>query len=158
VENFRLIFPHIKNTASTMTDRPKFKPDPRLKLMDQVRQALRYHHYAYRTEQTYCDWIVRYIKHFGAKRHPKEMGKAEIEAFLSHLATVQKVYPSTQRQALNAIVCDPHARRWSRHPSRPGTDGSCRHQDNRNLNPRDAKRYRFYRKSVGYDLALQKPN
>jgi len=38
-----------------------FRPDPGLKLMDQVRQVLRYHHYAYRTEQTYCDWIVSYI-------------------------------------------------------------------------------------------------
>ena len=35
-----------------------FKPDQKLKLMDQVRQVLRYHHYAYRTEQTYCDWII----------------------------------------------------------------------------------------------------
>jgi hypothetical protein len=35
--------------------RPRFKPDPNLKLMDQVRQVLRYHHYAYRTEQTYCN-------------------------------------------------------------------------------------------------------
>ena len=43
-----------------MESNKKFKPDPRLKLMDQVRQVLRYHHYAYRTEQAYCDWIVRY--------------------------------------------------------------------------------------------------
>jgi Phage integrase, N-terminal SAM-like domain len=43
----------------------KFKPDPGLKLMDQVRQVLRYHHYAYRTEQSYCDWILRYIKFHG---------------------------------------------------------------------------------------------
>ena len=43
----------------------KFKPDPELKLMDQVRQVLRYFHYAYRTEQSYCDWIVRYLKFNG---------------------------------------------------------------------------------------------
>ena len=72
--------------------------------MDQVRQVLRYHHYAYRTEQTYCDWIVRHIKYFGAKRHPRDMGKTEIESFLSNLATRQKVSASTQRQALNAII------------------------------------------------------
>ncbi len=53
----------------------KFRADPDLKLMDQVRQVLRYHHYAYRTENTYCDWIVRYIKYFGAKKHPRDMGK-----------------------------------------------------------------------------------
>ena len=54
--------------------------------MDQVRQVLRYPHYAYRTENTYCDWIVRYIKYFGAKKHPRDMGKNEIDTYLSHLA------------------------------------------------------------------------
>lgn len=83
---------------------PKFKPDPHLRLMDQMHQVLRYHHYAYRTEQTYCDWILRYIKFHGSKTHPKDMGKSEIEAFLSHLATHGSVSASTQRQALNAIV------------------------------------------------------
>jgi len=75
-----------------------------LRLMDQARQVLRYHHYAYRTERTYCDWIVRYIKFHGGKNHPRDMGKAEIEAFLSYLATQRKVSASTQRQALNALV------------------------------------------------------
>jgi integron integrase len=82
----------------------KFTPDPNLKLMDQVRQVLRYYHYAYRTEQTYCDWILRFVKFHGAKTHPKDMGKAQVEAFLSHLATNGKVAAATQRQALNAIV------------------------------------------------------
>jgi len=82
----------------------KFRPDPKLKLMDQVRQVLRYHHYAYRTEQTYCDWILRYIKFHGGKTHPAQMGKTEIDAFLSHLAVHGRVSASTQRQALNAIV------------------------------------------------------
>jgi len=84
--------------------KPKFMPDPKLKLMDQVRQVLRYHHYAYRTEQTYCDWILRYIKFHGGKTHPARMGKPEIDAFLSHLATHGRVAASTQRQALNAII------------------------------------------------------
>jgi integron integrase len=82
----------------------KFKPDPELKLMDQTRQVLRYHHYAYRTEQTYCDWIMRYIKFHGGKTHPAQMGKIQIDAFLSHLATHHKVSASTQRQALNAVI------------------------------------------------------
>ncbi|MFZ0726036.1 MAG: integron integrase [Desulfobacterales bacterium] len=81
-----------------------FKPDQKLKLMEQARQVLRYHHYAYRTEQTYCDWIIRFIKFHGAQIHPSQMGKAHIEAFLSHLATEKKVSASTQRQALNAII------------------------------------------------------
>jgi integron integrase len=81
-----------------------FRPDPNLRLMDQVRQVLRYHHYAYRTEQTYCDWIRRYIRYHGGQTHPRKMGKKEIEAFLSHLAIQQNVAAATQRQALNAIV------------------------------------------------------
>jgi len=82
----------------------KFRPDPSLRLMDQVRQVLRYNHYRYRTEQTYCDWIVRYLKYHKCQKHPREMGKVEIEAFLSHLASDRLVSASTQRQALNAVV------------------------------------------------------
>lgn len=90
--------------AIIMESNRKFKPDTKLKLMDQVRQVLRYHHYAYRTEQTYRDWILRYIKFHGAKKHPKYMGKIEIDAFLSHLAVNRKVSAATQKQALNAII------------------------------------------------------
>ena len=86
------------------TNKLKFRPDPKLKLTDQVRQVLRYHHYAYRTEQSYCDWILRYIKFHGGNTHPAKMGKKEIGAFLSHLATHLHVAAATQRQALNAIV------------------------------------------------------
>ena len=84
--------------------RPRFKPDPSLKVMDQVPQVLRYHHYAYRTEKTYCNWIVRFKRFHGAKIHPAEMGKVHIEGFLGHLATRGEVSAATQRQALNAIV------------------------------------------------------
>ncbi|OIP88124.1 MAG: integrase [Syntrophaceae bacterium CG2_30_58_14] len=72
--------------------------------MDQVREVLRYHHYAYRTEQTYCQWILRYIHHFGGKTHPRYLGANDVEAFLSHLAIEGKVSGATQRQALNALV------------------------------------------------------
>ena len=87
-----------------MESNNKFKPDPRLKLMDQVRQVLQYHHYAYRTEKSYCDWIVRYIKFHGSKRHPQDMGKTEIDTFPSHMATHGHVAAATQRQAFNAII------------------------------------------------------
>ncbi|MGV8058287.1 MAG: integron integrase [Smithellaceae bacterium] len=87
-----------------MENKPKFHPNQNLKLMDQVREVLRYHHYSYRTEQTYCQWILRYIQHFGGKTHPKLLGAKDIETFLSHLATEGKVTASTQRQALNALV------------------------------------------------------
>ncbi len=66
-----------------MENKAKFKPDPSLNLMDQVRQVLRYQHYALRTERAYCDWILRFIRFHGAKKHPKYMGKIEIDAYLS---------------------------------------------------------------------------
>ena len=71
--------------------------------MDQVREVLRYHHYAYRTEQSYCQWILRYIR-FHGKTHPKALGVQHVERFLSNLVTEGKVAASTQSQALNAIV------------------------------------------------------
>lgn len=73
------------------------------KLLDQVRDQIRIKHYSYRTEQTYVYWIRRYIL-FHNKRHPAEMGGAELEAFLTHLAVVDKVAASTQNQALNAVL------------------------------------------------------
>jgi len=104
MENNSWIFHVLPIWFEIMENKPKFKPNPDLRLMDQVRQVLRYHHYSYRTEQTYCDWIIRYVKFHGSQKHPKVMGKSEIEAFLSHLATNRKVAASTQRQALNALV------------------------------------------------------
>ena len=78
------------------------QPPPK-KLLDQVRDAIRLKHYAYRTEETYVQWIRRYIL-FHNKRHPKEMGKAEIEAFLTYLAVEGQVSASTQNQALSALL------------------------------------------------------
>jgi integron integrase len=79
-----------------MEQRPK-------KLMEQVQDAIRLKHYSYKTEKSYIGWIRRYI-FFHNKRHPKDMGSAEIEAFLTDLAVNQKVTASTQNQALNAIL------------------------------------------------------
>ncbi len=59
------------------------EPKPK-KLLDQVREAMRLKHYAYRAEERCIQWLRRYIL-FHNERHPKEMGKAEIEAFLAHL-------------------------------------------------------------------------
>jgi integron integrase len=87
-----------------MESKHRFSPNPELKLMDQVREVLRYHHYAYRTEQTYCEWMKRYLQYYQCERHPKEMGRAEVERYLSYLATEGQVAASTQRQALNALV------------------------------------------------------
>jgi integron integrase len=79
-----------------MEQRPK-------KLMEQVQDAIRLKHYSYKTEKSYVGWIRRYI-FFHNKRHPRDMGSAEIEAFLTHLAVEEKVAASTQNQALNAIL------------------------------------------------------
>jgi integron integrase len=76
---------------------------PPKKLLDQVRDTIRLKHYSYRTEETYVQWIRRYIL-FHNKRHPQEMGVPEIESFLTHLAIEGNVTASTQNQALNAIV------------------------------------------------------
>ena len=73
------------------------------KLLDQVRAVLRTHHYSYRTEKTYIEWILQYIRFHGIK-HPAEMGAAEVEAFLSHLAVERTVSASTQNQALCALL------------------------------------------------------
>src|SRR5512133_762047 len=72
------------------------------KLLDQLSDALRMRHYSYRTEETYIDWVRRYIL-FHQKRHPESMGAEEIQAFITHLATDRKVAASTQNQALSAI-------------------------------------------------------
>jgi len=87
-----------------MNNKQKFRPDPNLKLMNQVRQVLRYHHYAYRTEETYCNWIIRFLKFYNYKIHPRQMGKNHIEGYLSHLAVQKNVAAATQRQALSAIM------------------------------------------------------
>jgi integrase len=79
-----------------MEQRPK-------KLIEQVQDAIRLKHYSSKTEKSYVGWIRRYI-FFHNKRHPKDMGSAEIEAFLTDLAVHQKVAASTQNQALNAIL------------------------------------------------------
>jgi len=83
-----------------MTTNPK--PQQK-KLLEQVRDAIRTKHYSTRTEQTYIDWIRRYIL-FHNKRHPKEMGVLEVQAFITHLATQDKVSASTQNQALSAVT------------------------------------------------------
>src|SRR3954471_7142125 len=73
------------------------------KLLDRVRDALRVRHMSLRTEKAYLHWIRRYIL-FHGKRHPQEMGEAEINAFLTHLAVEGQVSASTQTQALCALL------------------------------------------------------
>jgi site-specific recombinase XerD len=73
------------------------------RLLDRVRAAIRTRHYSIRTEQAYVGWIRRFIL-FHNKRHPADMGKSEIEAFLTHLAVDRNVASSTQNQAFSALL------------------------------------------------------
>jgi len=73
------------------------------KLLEQLADALRTKHYSYRTEETYIDWVRRFIL-FHDKKHPNTMGAAEIQEFLAHLAAERNVAASTQNQALSAIL------------------------------------------------------
>ena len=73
------------------------------KLLDQLRDTIRLRNYSYRTEQSYVQWARRYIL-FHNKRHPKEMGRPEVEDFLRHLAVEGNVAASTQNQALSALL------------------------------------------------------
>ena len=76
---------------------------PPPKLLDQLRESLRVRRYSLRTEDAYVDWVRRFIL-FHGKRHPKELGAPEVQAFLSHLAVDRHVSPSTQNQAKSALI------------------------------------------------------
>ncbi len=78
-------------------------PPPPPKLLDQMRERIRVKHYSIRTESVYIDWARRFIL-FHHKRHPREMGAPEVEAFLTHLAVERKVSASTQNQAKAAVL------------------------------------------------------
>jgi len=79
-------------------------PDrPKPKLLDQLRESLRSRHYSRRTEQTYCQWVKRFI-FFHHVRHPAEMAEPEMNQFLTHLAVKENVSASTQNQALSALL------------------------------------------------------
>ena len=101
------------------------------RLLDMARAAIRRRHFSYRTEETYLQWMKRFILYSG-KRHPRDLGAAEVTAFLNHLAVERHVAAATQNQALAAllflykeVIADPlpwldevvHAKRPVRRPS-----------------------------------------
>lgn len=73
------------------------------RLLDQVRHAVRLRHYSFATEKAYVQWIRRFILANG-KRHPRDLGASDVEKFLTDLAIRANVSPSTQNQALSAIL------------------------------------------------------
>src|SRR5438128_2907362 len=99
--DYRLKQPNQSGQAAGVIASPTGRSKP--KLLDQVREAIRTRHYSPKTEESYVHWIKRFI-FFHNKRHPIEMGEAEIGQFLSSLATNSHVSASTQNQALNALL------------------------------------------------------
>jgi len=91
----------VATTLAVRETGPVGAPKPRL--LDQVRQAILARHYSRRTEKAYVHWIKRFI-FFHGKRHPIEMGAAEVTAFLTALAVLGKVAAATQNQALSALL------------------------------------------------------
>ncbi|SRR5712691_8471373 len=78
-------------------------PPSEPKLLDQLRGRLRVRHYSIRTEQSYVEWVRRFVL-FHGKRHPRDLGPTEVEAFLTDLAVRRRVSASTQNQAKSAIL------------------------------------------------------
>jgi integron integrase len=103
----------LKTAKATHGKRAILVPNPKARLFDQIREVMRFHHYSYRTEKTYAQWVRRFLTFHRAPdrsgpesgwRHPRTMGGTEVAAFLSHLAMTRTVAASTQNQALNALV------------------------------------------------------
>lgn len=92
--------PHATPLPAATIAAPIARP-PRL--LDRMRSSMRVRHYSLATERTYIGWVKRFI-YFHQKRHPADMGAAEVEAFLSALATELEVSASTQNQAMHAIL------------------------------------------------------
>jgi len=90
------------NTPSAGKPAASATPDPP-SLLDQVRDVIRLRHYSIRTEHAYTDWIKRFML-FHHEKHPRDMGGAEVEQFLTHLAVAGRVAASTQNQALSALL------------------------------------------------------
>jgi len=80
-----------------------YPPLTSVRLLDQLRERIRYKHYSLSTEKTYVQWVRAFV-HFHKLRHPREMGKPEVEAFLIWLAAERRVSASTHRQALSALL------------------------------------------------------
>ena len=88
------------HNSSRKTSTPILKST---RLLDQLREQIRYLHYSLSTEEAYVYWVKKFI-YFHGKRHPREMGQEQVEAFLTFLAVQRKVSVSTHRQALSALL------------------------------------------------------
>ena len=106
----------MESAIATFRPREGFVPNPKLHLREQLHEVMRFKQFSLRTESAYWGWIKQFMVFHRANdeesrrsplrgwRHPRAMGKAEVEAFLTHLAKTKNVAVSTQNQALNALV------------------------------------------------------
>ena len=85
------------------TPEARLPPLHAVKLLDQLRERIRYLHYSRRTEEAYVHWVRAFIRWHGL-RHPVEMGGPEVEAYLTYLAGERSLAPSSHRQALSALL------------------------------------------------------
>ena len=89
---------------SVFTGNPPVKeglvPNPKGRLKEQFHEVCRFKHVAMRTEESYWGWVVRLVRHFGSKIHPRDLTADQLREFLSYLATAKQVAVSTQNQAL----------------------------------------------------------
>ncbi|MBI5269792.1 MAG: integron integrase [Burkholderiales bacterium] len=91
------------SSSGAVVQGPGAGPPPG-RLLDQLREQVRYRHYSLRTEEAYVHWVRAFVRFHGAARHPREMGREEVEAFLAWLAAERQVSPSTHKQALSALL------------------------------------------------------
>jgi integrase len=97
--------PYPKRSKDSPGDWDRVTPNPKAKLLDQVREVMRIKNYSLRTERSYCDWIKRYVRfHQMRSREELESGEPKVEAFLSNMAVVGNVAASTRNQAFNALI------------------------------------------------------
>jgi integron integrase len=97
----------MKTGKTTFYRREVLVPNPKGKLRDQLHEVMRFKQFSFRTEEAYWNWIRQFLRFHRANgqwRHPRALGKVEVEAFLTHLASARNVAVATQNQALNALV------------------------------------------------------
>lgn len=105
VDSFGQDVPFPEPAAGSPIVRERIIPNPKLKLLEQVREVMRLKHYSLRTERAYSDWIRRFVKFHGMQcREDMLPGREKMELFLSDLAVNGQVAAATQNQAFNAIV------------------------------------------------------
>ncbi len=102
---FLVLYENTYSSVEPATMHDAFDPPPALRprLLDALRQQIRYLHYSLRTEDAYVHWVRAFVRFHGT-RHPGELGAAEVEAFLTWLATERQVSPGTHQQALSALL------------------------------------------------------